>query len=79
MNSQTGQSLIVTQVANGYLLNLVDEDGNTVDTYVATDTNLRGYGSCDLATAIENIFMRNKPEVPRSMDSLMTAEEDKSI
>ena len=79
MTPSNGQYLIVTKVSNGYILELFDEVSILLDTYVATDTNLRGYGSCDLATAIENIFARNKPDVPSSMGSLMTTEEDLSI
>lgn len=68
MNTQTGQSLIVTQVSNGYILVLVDGNSDTIDTSIATGNNVRGYGSSDLATAIEDIFFRNRP-----VDTVSTA------
>lgn len=55
-------TLMITQVSNGYVLVLCDEDSNEIDTAIAPKTDTRGYGSCSLVTAIEDIFERNVPK-----------------
>lgn len=58
--------IVITTVSNGFILEVVDSTG-TRETAIATDGNLRGYSTYDLASVIESIVYRQeereKPEV----------------
>lgn len=49
-------TVMITKAANGYILNLLDANGETVRTTIATDYNVRDYASTSLCTALEALW-----------------------
>lgn len=66
-------TLLITRVSNGYILTLVDENSNELESAIATKDNPRGYSRDNLVSAIEDIFDRNTPSVAIA-DSGLTLE-----
>lgn len=62
MNSK--HTIMISPAANGYILTLLDEDGETLGTAVAGNTDLRGYSKHCLITAIETLQDSVNPVVP---------------
>lgn len=49
-------TVMVTKVANGYILNLLDDDGETIRTTIASEYNTRDYTSFSLCSALEALW-----------------------
>lgn len=72
----TNYTLMVTKVSNGYVLCLLNDDGETVRTAVASSYALRDYSSHSFCSAVEELWdyaekleRDNTPQVPMPADS----------
>ena len=72
----TNYTLMVTKVSNGYVLCLLNDDGETVRTAVASSYALRDYSSHSFCSAVEELWdyaekleRDNTPPVPMPADS----------
>lgn len=52
----TNYTLMVTKVSNGYVLCLLNDDGETVRTAVASSYALRDYSSHSFCSAVEELW-----------------------
>lgn len=53
---RTNYTLMVTKVSNGYVLCLLNDDGETVRTAVASSYALRDYSSHSFCSAVEELW-----------------------
>ena len=49
-------TVMVTKAANGFILQLLNEDGETIMTAIASDCGLRDYSSYNFVTAMESLW-----------------------
>ena len=52
----TNYTLMVSKVSNGYVLSLLNDDGETVRTAVASSYALRDYASHSFCSAVEELW-----------------------
>ena len=52
----TNYTLMIAKVSNGYVLHLLNDDGETVRTAIASDYAIRDYSSYSLCAAIETLW-----------------------
>lgn len=52
----TNYTLMVSKVSNGYVLSLLNDDGETVRTAVASNYALRDYASHSFCSAVEELW-----------------------
>lgn len=52
----TNYTLMISKVSNGYVLHLLNNDGETVRSAIASEYAIRDYGSSSLCSAIEELW-----------------------
>jgi hypothetical protein len=52
----TNYTLMISKVSNGYVLHLLNEDGETVRSAIASEYAIRDYSSYSLCSAIEELW-----------------------
>jgi len=52
----TNYTLMISKVSNGYVLHLLNEDGETVRSAIASEYSVRDYSSYSLCSAIEELW-----------------------
>ena len=52
----TNYTLMIARVSNGYVLHLLNEDGETVRSAIASEYAVRDYSSNSLCSAIEELW-----------------------
>jgi hypothetical protein len=67
----TNYTLMITKVSNGYVLHLLNNDGETVRSAIASEYAIRDYSSYSLCSAMEELWSyaeeleeAAKPQVP---------------
>ena len=71
-------TVMVTKAANGFILQLLNEDGETIMTAIASNDSLRGYSTADFIKAVESLWeyaeqldRANRPPVAMPVDTTM--------
>jgi hypothetical protein len=76
----TNYTLMITRVSNGYVIHLLNEDGETVRSAIASEYAIRDYSSYSLCSAIEELWgyaeklERDKRPVPAATFSPVEAD-----
>lgn len=71
-------TVMVTKAANGYIIQQLNEDGETIMTAIASNDSLRGYSNYNFVTAMESLWeyaeqleLAKRPLVAMPVDTTM--------